>query len=131
MINKYGIGVVAVDYDGTLTLKDNYPHVGPHNSRAVAILKEFRSRGGKLILWTLRTNGELKAAVESLRSLGLEFDAVNCNLDEQQRNWLSAHPECGVSNKCFANLYIDDRSPSAMLHGIDWGEIEELLLSED
>ena len=127
-INKFGISVVAVDYDGTLTTENAYPAVGTPNIRAVEIMKRFRALGGRVILWTLRTNKYLDDAVASMKSLGLEFDAVNDDDEICKKEWLEAHPDCGISRKTFADLYIDDRTPHAMIHGIDWDEIEEMLL---
>ena len=34
--------VVAVDYDGTITIKDNYPNVGELNPLAIHYLKEYK-----------------------------------------------------------------------------------------
>ena len=48
--------VVAVDYDGTITIKDNYPNVGELNPLAIHYLKEYKKLGGKLILFTCRTD---------------------------------------------------------------------------
>ena len=41
--------VVAVDYDGTITIKDNYPNAGELNPLAIHYLKEYKKLGGKLI----------------------------------------------------------------------------------
>ena len=128
MRNKLGIHVVAVDYDGTLTIENAYPAVGTPNVRLGEILKRFRTAGGKVILWTLRTNGYLADAVASMKALGLEFDAVNEDLAEHKEQWLREHPDCGCSNKAFADMYIDDRDPRALVYGIDCDLIEELLL---
>ena len=128
MRNKLGIHVVAVDYDGTLTIENAYPAVGTPNVKAIEILKRFRKAGGKVILWTLRTNKYLSDAISSMKSLGLEFDAVNEDLPEAKEKWLLEHPDCGSSNKAFADMYIDDRDPRALVNGIDWDLIEELLL---
>ena len=126
--NRFGIEIVAVDYDGTLTTENAYPAVGTPNVRAVEIMKRFRQMGGKVILWTLRTNKYLADAVESMKALGLEFDAINEDLPAQKDAWLAEHPECGISRKAFADLYIDDRTPSAVKNGIDWDLVEEMLL---
>ena len=41
--------VVAVDFDGTLTIKDEYPNVGELNLLAIEYLKKYKELGGKLI----------------------------------------------------------------------------------
>ena len=48
--------VIAIDYDGTLEPlnkygKDSYPSVGKLNEYAISILKEYRKKGGKVILF--------------------------------------------------------------------------------
>lgn len=51
--------VVAVDFDGTLTIKDEYPNVGELNLLAIEYLKKYKELGGKLILFTCRTDYSL------------------------------------------------------------------------
>ncbi len=128
MKNKFGIKVVAVDYDGTLTTENAWPAVGTPNMRAIEILKRFRKAGGKVILWTLRTESYLEDAVAAMKGLGLEFDAINDDLESSKKYWLERHPDCSLSNKAFADLYIDDRSPDALVNGLDWDLIEQILL---
>ena len=41
--------VVAVEFDGTLTIKDEYQNVGELNPLAIHYLKEYKKLGGKLI----------------------------------------------------------------------------------
>lgn len=129
---KQRIRVVAVDYDGTLTVVDSYPEVGKLNREAVSILVEAKKRGMKIILWTLRTNRYLTEAVSACEAAGLTFDAVNDDLPSAREAWLKANPDCGISRKAAADLYIDDRSPESMLRGgVDWELVRKLLLPED
>ena len=72
--------VVAVDYDGTITIKDNYPNAGELNPLAIHYLKEYKKLGGKLILFTCRTDYALLAAVSACEKAGLYFDAINNDL---------------------------------------------------
>ena len=53
--------VVAVDYDGTITIKDNYPNAGELNPLAIHYLKEYKKLGGKLILFTKYARAEAPA----------------------------------------------------------------------
>lgn len=41
--------IVAVDFDGTLTIGDNYPKIGEMNMVAIQYLKQYKKLGGKLI----------------------------------------------------------------------------------
>ena len=47
--------IVAVDFDGTLTIGDNYPKIGEMNMVAIQYLKQYKKLGGKLVLWTCRS----------------------------------------------------------------------------
>ena len=65
---KKAIQIVAVDFDGTLTLSDNnYPECGQIDIVAVEVLKEFRRGGGKVILWTCRYDEALDNALAVCR----------------------------------------------------------------
>lgn len=123
------ITIVAVDFDCTLTKNDAYPFAGEANDEAFDILKEYKSlEGRKLILWTCRTGEALQNALNLCSAKGLEFDAVNENIPEATRAWKELNPGVESSRKIFAHMYIDDRDPHALLHGIDWDAVRQLLL---
>ena len=63
-----------------------------------------RSQGNKIILWTCREGERLKEAVEWCRGYGLEFDAVNDNLQELKDEF-GNNPR-----KITADCYIDDKA---------------------
>ena len=129
---KKAIQIVAVDFDGTLTLSDdNYPECGQIDIVAVEVLKEFRRGGGKVILWTCRYDEALDNALAVCRENGLLFDAVNDNLPEQSAKWRATHPNAKMSRKIYADMYIDDRSAEAVFDGrIDWDSVCSLLLGK-
>ena len=106
--------IFAVDFDGTLSL-GKWPDVGPANEELFEFLKSCQKKGDKLILWTCREKECLAAAVKWCKGLGLEFDAVNCNL-------LEKIDEYGMdSRKVSCDYYIDDRAVSTeQFH--DWRE---------
>lgn len=89
--------VIAVDFDGTI-VKHAYPEVG-ESVGGFSWLRRWQELGAKLILYTMRTGGELRAAVLTCADQGVEFWAVNDNPD--QDNW-------SVSRKVYAHLYVDD-----------------------
>ena len=107
------ITIVAVDFDCTLTKNDAYPFAGEANDEAFDILKEYKSLEGRKLI---------------LSAKGLEFDAVNENIPEATRAWKELNPGVESSRKIFAHMYIDDRDPHALLHGIDWDAVRQLLL---
>lgn len=128
--------VIAVDYDGTLEPldtygKDSYPSVGKLNEYAISILKAYRKMGGKVILFTCRTDKSLELAVENCKKYGLEFDAVNKDVDSVATNWCRKHNTYSCSNKVTADLYIDDRSYDRYGRNVDWYQVKRLIFSEE
>jgi hypothetical protein len=100
---------IAVDFDGTLC-EYAFPKIGEqkdHHIKLMKILIELRKKGHKLILWTNRGDNEqypvLSEAIEWCKNRGLEFDAINQNLQDQVK--LS-----GPSPKIMADYYIDDKA---------------------
>ena len=92
--------IVAVDFDGTLSLDSQYPNIGQFNIPLYEALMRLRSIGWSIVLWTCREGKELKEAVEWCKMNGLEFDAVNENPPEVPFK----------SRKVVANIYIDDNA---------------------
>lgn len=95
--------IIAVDFDGTLSLGD-WPDVGPANKPVIDALLERQKGGDKIILWTCRGGDELAAAVAWCRIYGLEFDAVNANLPEVLEAWGYRD-----TRKIYADEYWDDK----------------------
>lgn len=95
--------IVAVDFDGTLC-EDAYPEIGKPKKEVIAAIKEYQSYGWKIILWTCRNYEHLDKAVEWCKQQGLEFDAINTNLQEVQDLY------GGDTRKVFADVYIDDKN---------------------
>ena len=98
--------VIAVDYDGTCTVTNVYPHLGTLRPHCIEVLKALQAAGHKLILWTCRSDDEeidaLSQVVEMFKAQGFTFDAVNDNLPEVKEHYK------GLSRKIFATYYIDD-----------------------
>lgn len=88
---------IAIDFDGTI-VKHAYPGIGEPIKSIPWILK-FKEAGAKVFLWTMRSDKELKEAVQYCKDNGLEFDGINTN--PTQKTWTN-------SPKCYAHLYIDD-----------------------
>ena len=96
--------IYAVDFDGTLNLARKYPELGNPNMRLIEMLIECRAEGDKVILWTCREGQLLADAVKYCRKYGLEFDAINDNIQENKDRWGNN------TRKVFADFYIDDRN---------------------
>ena len=124
--------VVGVDFDNTLSVQDSYPNVGELNMRAISLLKDYKERGGQLILFTCRSDEFLTDAVMACKEHGLEFDAVNENVMERKVAWNLRYPGVSFSPKPAYDFLIDDRNAEAMYNGgIDWDAVELLLGSEE
>lgn len=91
--------IYAVDFDGTICEND-YPNIGAVKTDVVAALIMLKGRGDKLILWTCREGKELDEAITFCEELGLSFDAVNANIDDEQ----------GSCKKVHADYYFDDKN---------------------
>ena len=92
--------IVAVDFDGTLSLDAQYPNIGRFNTPLYEALMKLRGIGWSIVLWTCREGKELREAVEWCKMNGLEFDAINENPPEVSFK----------SRKVVADMYIDDRA---------------------
>lgn len=95
--------VIAVDFDGTLCVSQ-WPEIGEENYGLIEWLKECRSKGDKVILFTCREDDLLDAAVKWCAERGLRFDAVNANLPERVARY------GGDCRKISADIYLDDRA---------------------
>ena len=96
--------VIAVDFDGTLC-KNAFPNIGELNYKLIDWCKEKQNQGNKLILWTCRNGQYLKEAIEACNSVGLFFDAINCNIDGRLEEY-----DWNDSRKVGADIYIDDKA---------------------
>jgi len=94
---------ICVDFDGTL-VDHRFPEIGKPVPDAIKWLKRIQSAGGKIILYTMRSDGTLMGtlltdAVNYLKSEGIELFGVNRN--PTQDSWTS-------SPKAYGEIYIDD-----------------------
>lgn len=120
--------IIAIDFDGTC-VSHEFPQIG-HDIGAVPILKELISNGHQLILFTMRSdrpNGNfLTDAVNWFKENDIELYGIQYN--PTQSLWTT-------SNKCEANLYIDDAALGCPLiynererPYVDWYKVREILI---
>lgn len=95
--------IYAVDFDGTLC-ENQWPGIGLPNTGLIDYLKQKRSEGAYLILWTCRVENLLEDAIRWCAKLGLYFDAVNENCPYAKVKF------GGDSRKIYADHYIDDKN---------------------
>ena len=85
----------AVDLDGVLFERADYPYLGPVNRELMLTLKELQAHGHKVYMFTAREGEGLKIAMEELAKLKFfEFDEY----------------EFPCTGKIRADFYIDDRA---------------------
>lgn len=109
--------ILCVDFDGTI-VHDAFPNIGePRQGRFhrtfIEDLIYLQKKGHKIILWTCREGEHLEQAVAFCKERGLEFDAVNDDLEEVKQKYtdkLEIWRASGRARKVFANYYIDDRA---------------------
>lgn len=104
IINGREIKVAAIDFDGTLFTEDRFPEVGDPIYKNIEYVKSLKKNGVELILYTNREGSLLDDAVSLCKEVGLEFDAINENL--QWRIDLYGN-DC---RKIGADIYFDDKA---------------------
>lgn len=121
---------VALDFDGTMafTTTETYPYVESVNYKAIEVMKKYKEAGGKIVLFTCRTDADLDIAIECLMEYGLEVDTVNEDLQEVIDDWYKIQPDSSISPKVFVDVYIDDRAFPACRDGLNWDDIEKYIL---
>ena len=115
---------IAWDYDGVLCYfnKTKYPYYDNSdiNLDAFKVLRECKARGQICILFTCRTDKALEIAVNMCKEQGIVFDSINCDTKENIDRWRKRVPNSSISNKVWADIYIDDKAYPNNIKGIDW-----------
>lgn len=116
---------IAIDFDGTVVTHE-FPDEGK-DIGALPVLRRLIESGHRLILYTMRSGAHLESAVQWFLRNDIKLWGIQYNLD--QAKWTS-------SNKCYAQLYIDDAALGAPLKRdadlsdrpfIDWQAVEAIL----
>ena len=99
--------IFTVDFDNTCALED-FPGVGPDVPYAAETLKKLQEQGHKIILWTCRTNNQLRLAEKWFEDHGIRLDAVN-DFVYNERN-LELIRDFGCPRKVIGDFNIDDKN---------------------
>ena len=94
---------ICIDFDGTI-VDHRFPEIGPPVPGALEWLGKFQAAGGRLILFTMRSDGGsngsvLTDAVNYLQGNGIQLYGINQN--PTQVHWTN-------SPKAYGQVYIDD-----------------------
>lgn len=108
--------VIAIDFDGTITDKNEFPQIGKWKEHAIEAIKNIQCHGHNCILWTCREGYYLDLAKEALEKEGLKLSGYNYSPYQLQ------------SRKIVADIYIDDKNVF-MVDDVDWYKIETYILS--
>ena len=114
---------IAIDFDGTV-VDHRFPEIGPDAPFAVDTLQKLVKGHHALILFTMRSGSFLTDAVEWFKRREIPLWGVQYN--PNQTGWTS-------SNKCFAEMYIDDSAfgcplihpPKFLRPCVDWLKVQE------
>ena len=120
--------IIAVDFDGTV-VDHRYPEIGPEAPLAVDTLLSLSNQNHKIILFTMRSGTPLTEAVNWFLERRIPLWGVQFNPD--QARW-------SASNKCYAELYIDDAAFGCPLikpegfhrYCVDWRLVRESLMPD-
>ena len=105
---------ICIDFDGTI-VDHAFPEIGKPVPGAIEWIKKLQEKGAKIILFTMRSDGQqygdvLTHAVDYLKQNGIELYGINRNPD--QDSWTT-------SPKAYGQLYIDDAAVGCpMIHPI-------------
>jgi hypothetical protein len=111
--------IIAVDFDGTITMEHCFPHTSPPNEKVVEKLRKFHDMGCIIILWTCREGFLLDIAKDYCKEYNIPIDYYNENAPYVQPDM----------RKIFADFYIDDKGFMPLSADLD--EIEVYLNTND
>ena len=117
---------ICVDFDGTI-VDHCYPDIGVPVPGAIEWMRRWVDGGAKIILYTMRADGNsagpvLTEAVDYLRECGVELYGINRNPDQD---------EWSASPKAYGQIYVDDSAFGCpMIHPggfnqpcVDWSKV--------
>ena len=103
--------VVAIDFDGTITKDNDFPHnIGVLRDGCKEAIDYIRERH-KVVIWTCRSGEYLEEMVKFLQDNGIAYDGINADIYHK------------TDRKIMADIYIDDKN--IFCDAIDWAKIKE------
>ena len=103
--------VVAVDFDGTITKDNDFPHnIGVLRDGCKEAIDYIREKH-KVVIWTCRSGEYLDEMMKFLQDNGITYDGINTDI----------YPK--TDRKIMADIYIDDKN--IFCDAVDWAKIKE------
>lgn len=103
--------VVAIDFDGTITKDNDFPHnIGVLRDGCKEAIDYIRERH-KVVIWTCRSGEYLEEMVKFLHDNGIAYDGINADIYHK------------TDRKIMADIYIDDKN--IFCDAIDWAKIKK------
>ena len=121
--------IIGIDFDGTL-VDHQFPKIGVPVPNAFDWLKKLQEAGARLVLWTMRSDGQrsgnvLTEAIDFCLEQGITFWGVNQN---PEQDW-------STSPKAYCHIYVDDAALGCPLKQnpdgrpyVDWDTVGPILL---
>lgn len=103
---------IAIDFDGTITDKDNYPDLGAPSTHARFTINRLIECGNEVIIWSCRDSNEIE---RYLYEQGIKFTAINENTPHLIKKWGNDPRKVG------ADIFIDDKN--LYCQRVNWLEI--------
>lgn len=116
---------IAIDFDGTCVTHE-FPEVGK-NIGAAPVIRKLVAAGHQIILYTMRSDDNLKGAIQWFKDNQIPLHSINTNPNQEE--WTS-------SPKCYAHVYIDDAALGIPVINepimcnrpyVDWNMVEAIL----
>lgn len=152
---KYKDVIFGIDFDGTCVTHE-FPKVGKDAPYAVDVLKKIVAEGGKLILWTMRSDHKTEPVFTDMPQPKTHNPIIKCKADDYLQHaiqWFAkndiplwgqqCNPEQSTwtsSPKAYCHKYIDDAAVGCPLifnpdfserPYVDWVVIEGLLFDDE
>jgi ribonucleotide monophosphatase NagD (HAD superfamily) len=113
--------IIAIDFDGTLHT-GAYPAIGTPTPYAVEVMKQLKTDGHYLIIWTCRERERQTEMVNWLLEKGIPFDRINDHKAGTTELYGYA------ARKVYAHLYVDDKQVGGLP---TWKEIYEYASAQE
>jgi hydroxymethylpyrimidine pyrophosphatase-like HAD family hydrolase len=112
--------IINLDFDGTI-FKEDWPNIGEILPSAKDVINKLYDAGDTIVICTCRENHHRYDAEMALLDHGIKYHYFNENVPER------IHQFGNDSRKIGADIYIEDKSPQHLIHGVNWEDIDTMI----